>query len=102
MSEPNRTAFSRDNFSLAALLLLLIVVTLASLNAARHDMLPGNPKFWLAVLPSVALLGFVPLFVRAPFSFGYVVGISFYSVIIGFFFVTYFTDNRYDVVLARW
>jgi uncharacterized membrane protein (Fun14 family) len=102
MSERNRTAFSRDNVTLVALLLLLILVAFASLNTARHDVLLGNAKFWQAVAPSLALLGFIPLFIRARFSFGYLVGISFYCMMIGFFFLTYFTTNRYDVVLARW
>ncbi len=102
MLERNRIALSRNDIALAALLLLLILVTLASLTAAVHNTHPDNPKFWQAVPPGLALLGFVPLFVRAPFSFGYLVGIAFYCVMIGFFVLTYFTDNHYDVVLARW
>src|SRR5690242_18245524 len=102
MSEQNRTAFSRDNVTLAALLSLLIVGALASLNTARHEVLLGNPNFSQAVAPSLALLGFIPLFIRARFGFGYLVGIAFYCVMIGFFFLTYLTSSRYDVVLARW
>lgn len=102
MNHQRRIAFSPDDVSLAALLVVLILVTLASLAAALHNTTPGNPAFWQAVPPSLVLLGFIPLFVRARFSFGYVAGIGFYSMMIGFFFFTYFTVNRYDVVLARW
>ena len=102
MSEGNRIAVSRYDIGLAALLLLLFLITLASLTAAVHNTHPGNPKFWHAFPPGLVLLGFIPLFLRAPFSFGYVVGLAFYCVMIGFFVLTYFTDNHYDVVLARW
>src|SRR5690242_16540145 len=98
MSERNRTA--QDNLTLGGLLLLLILVAFASLNTARHDPLLDNPRVWQALTPSLALLGFIPLFVRARFSFGYVVGVAFYCVMIGFFFLTYFTAHQYDVVLA--
>src|ERR1044072_8979774 len=102
MSERNRTA--QDNLTLrpGGLLFLLILVPSPPLNPARHDPLLDNPRVWQALTPSLALLGFIPLFVRARFSFGYVVGVAFYCVMIGFFFLTYFTANQYDVVLARW
>jgi hypothetical protein len=51
---------------------------------------------------TTALCGFIPLFVKARFSFGYFVGIAFYSMIIGFFWFTFFTVWKYDHVLARW
>src|ERR1700760_1308103 len=43
----------------------------------------------------------IPLFVFCRFSFGYVVGVSFYGVILGFVWITYFSNLHYDHHLAR-
>ena len=102
MSDQHRLAVSGGDVSRVALLLLLIVVTVTSLSAAVHNIVPGNPIFRQAAPPSLALLAFIPLFILARFSFGYVIGIAFYAMMIGFFFYTYFTSSIYDFVLARW
>ena len=47
------------------------------------------------------MAGFVPLFLRARFSFGYLVGFSFYGMITGFIWVTYFSGLEYDHARAR-
>ena len=47
------------------------------------------------------MAGFVPLFLRARFSFGYLVGCSFYGMITGFIWVTYFSGLEYDHARAR-
>ena len=61
----------------------------------------SNSSF-VCVAVTIVLCAFIPLFARARFSFGYFAGISFYSMIIGFFWYTYFTHQRYDHALARW
>jgi hypothetical protein len=43
----------------------------------------------------------IPLFVFCRFSFGYVVGVSFYGVIAGFIWISYFSNLHYDHHLAR-
>ena len=45
--------------------------------------------------------GLIPLFLLARFCFGYLVGISFYGVITGFVWITYFSDLDYDHSQAR-
>ena len=88
--------------ALALLLALLIFITDVSMTAARHNSVPGNPPFWAAVATSLVFVAFIPLFLRARFSFGWFAGISFYSMMIGFFWLTYFGKEVYDHVLARW
>jgi hypothetical protein len=102
MSAPDRLGLSAADAKLAALFALLTAITFVSLDTALHSIKPGHSNFWQAAATSLVLLGFIPLFVRAGFSFGYFAGVGFYSMIVGFFFFTYFTTNRYDVVLARW
>jgi hypothetical protein len=102
VTDQDRFGLSRDDVTLAALLALLIVVTVVSLNTALHTITPSNSGFWQAAASGLVLLGVIPLFVRAGFSFGYLAGIGFYSMMIGFFVLTYFTTNRYNVLVARW
>jgi len=45
--------------------------------------------------------GFIPFFLFARFSFGYVVGISFYSLITGFVWISHFSNLNYDHDQAR-
>jgi hypothetical protein len=51
----------------------------------------------------IAVLGFAPaasIFVLADFSFGYLVGFSFFSMIVGYLWLNCFTDLSYDHRLA--
>lgn len=84
------------------LLVVLVLMTCLSMTVVLHSSTPGHPGFWHAVAVTIALCAFVPLFAKARFSFGYFAGISFYSMIIGFFWASYFTDGTYDHVVARW
>ena len=102
MNETRWPGFSRIDVALALLLALLIFITDVSMTAARHNSVPGNPPFWAAVTTSLVFVAFIPLFLRARFSFGWFAGISFYSMMIGFFWLTYFGKEVYDHVLARW
>ena len=95
-------SWSRSHAVSAFVLATVTFATCASITTALHNSVPGHANFWQAVIASFALLGFIPLFLQARFSFGYLVGISFYGMIIGFFWITYFTGQLYDHTLARW
>ena len=84
------------------LLVALVIITCFSMTVVLHSSTPAHPEFWHAVAVAIVLCAFIPLFVKARFSFGYFAGISFYSMIIGFFWASYFTVQDYDHVLARW
>jgi len=102
MKAPQRPGFSKNDAALAVLLVLFLLVAGISMTAVLQNSVPGHENFWSAVAGTLLLAGFIPLFVLARFSFGYVVGISFYWMIISFFWYTYFTVQHYDHVLARW
>ncbi len=102
MQETRWLGLSRNTATLVLLLFLVLLITDLSMISTRHDSLPGHPRFWTAVTMSLVLVAFIPLFVKARFSFGWFAGISFYSMIIGFFWITYFTKDAYDHTLARW
>lgn len=84
------------------LLVILVVATCLSMTVVLHKSTPEDPEFWHAVVVTVVPGAFVILFAKARFSFGYFAGISFFSMIIGFFWESYFTVEQYDHVLARW
>jgi hypothetical protein len=50
----------------------------------------------------VVFAAFIPLFLRADFSFGWFAGISFYTMMVGFFWLTFFGNEAYNHTLARW
>src|SRR5689334_20441069 len=59
--------------------------------------------FWPAVASMLALALFVPLFMWARFSFGYIIGFDFYSMIAGFVWLNHFIIvTSYDRAQARW
>jgi hypothetical protein len=100
--ERKATGLLGHDMGLARWLAILVLVTLLSLSSVLHNATPRHPHFWDAVPASIVLIGFIPLFVRARFSFGYVAGVSFYGMIAGYFWLSYFTKLDYDVTLARW
>ena len=63
----------------------------------------GNQEAHLlnAIAGTFLMAGFVPLFLWARFSFGYFVGFSFYGMITGFIWITYFSGLKYDYAQAR-
>jgi hypothetical protein len=87
---------------LIVLLIILIVATCFSMTVALHSSAPTDPRFWYSVAVTITLCAFVPLFAKADFSFGYLAGVSFYNMIIGFFWASFFTYERYDHFVARW
>jgi hypothetical protein len=95
-------SFTGDDAWQALVLAIFVIATCFSMTVVLHSSVPGHPKFWHAVLATTVFCGFIPLFVKARFGFGYVAGISFYCMIAGFFWVSFFTGGQYDHVLARW
>lgn len=85
--------------ALAVLLVLCPAVSCMSLASVGI----GNQHAHLlnAIAGSFLMAGFVPLFLWARFSFGYFVGFSFYGMITGFIWITYFSGLKYDYVQAR-
>jgi hypothetical protein len=95
-------AFSRKDAPQALTLAILVLTTCASMTTTLHNSVPGHPNFWHAVVMTFVLLGFIPLFMRARFSFGYFAGVCFYIMVVGFIWFSYFTVQQYDHALARW
>jgi len=92
-----RIFFERHPGGLAVLLVLYPAVSCLSLASAGI----GNRHALHAIAGTFLMAGFVPLFLRARFSFGYLVGFSFYGMITGFVWLTYFSGLEYDHVRAR-
>jgi hypothetical protein len=108
MKDRNSPRFS-EHFDLGhgavmAALLLAFFLALNCMSISR--MVPGSspdhPNFWSAVGATLLLAGLIPLFALARFSFGYIVGVTFLSLIAGFIWLTYFVSPAYDDVRARW
>ena len=61
-----------------------------------HSSRPGDPLFWPAVGQCGRVLRlFIPLFMWARFSFGYLIGFNFYCMIAAYMWLNYFTGG-YD------
>jgi hypothetical protein len=102
MKTPSQSSVVAGDAWQLPLLVALVVITCFSMTVVLHSSTPRHPDFWHAVAVTIVLCAFIPLFARAHFSFGCFAGISFYSMIIGFFWASYFTVQEYDHVLARW
>ncbi|WLA52188.1 hypothetical protein QIH80_20075 [Bradyrhizobium elkanii] len=55
-----------------------------------------------AVLGTAIMVAFVPAFVAARFSFGYLVGFSLLSAVFGFVWLSFFSAFDYPHAIARW
>jgi hypothetical protein len=93
---------ARRGAILALLLLAFLILNCVSLTAVLHSSTPSNPMFWPAAGLTVAAAIFIPLFMRARFSFGYIIGFNFYCLIASFLWLSYFTEGTYDRTEARW
>jgi len=87
---------------LALLLLAFLVLNCISLTTVLHSSTPSDPKFGPAVGLTAAAALLIPLFMRARFSFGYLIGFSFYCLIASFLWLSFFTEGYYDRTQARW
>ncbi len=92
---------TRRDAILALLLGAFLILTCVSLTAVLHNSVPGDPSFWPAVVSVLALAVFIPLFMRAGSSFGYIVGFNFYCLIASFLWLSYFIAGDYDHAQAR-
>jgi hypothetical protein len=102
MKTPSQLSLSASDGCQIPPLVVLILMTCLSMTVVLHNSTPEHRDFWHAVASTIVLCAFIPLFARARFSFGYFAGISFYSMIIGFLWASYFMVEQYDHVLARW
>ncbi|KRR23829.1 hypothetical protein CQ14_22595 [Bradyrhizobium lablabi] len=82
---------------MVVLLVLYLAIVCLSLASAGV----GNQYALHAAAGTFLMVGFVPLFLRARFSFGYLVGFSFYGMMAGFIWITYFSGLSYDHAQAR-
>jgi len=92
----------RSAVGTALLLALFLALNCRSMTAVLHASLPGHPNFWSAAGAMLLSAALIPLFALARFSFGYIVGVAFFSLIAGFIWLTYFVGPAYDDVRARW
>ena len=92
---------ARPDAILALLLGAFLILTCISLTEVLHNSVPGDPSFWPAVASMLALAVFIPLFMSARFSFGYIVGFNFYCMIASYMWLNYFILGHYDHVQAR-
>ena len=91
----------RNVGGLAFLLVIFLAVNCISLATIEHKAGVVHEHV-LTALAGTSLAGSViPLFLLARFSFGYLAGFSFYGVIAGFVWITYFSDLAYDHERAR-
>jgi hypothetical protein len=102
MTTPGRLSSAGNDGWQIPLLLGLAVMTCFSMTMVLDNSTSGHPDFWHAVAATIAVCAFIPMFAMARFSFGYVAGVGFYSMIVGFFWISYFTVGDYDHVVARW
>src|ERR1700748_2213007 len=86
---------------LALLILAFLILNCVSLTAVLHSSTPSDPKFGPAVGLAVAAAIFIALFVRARFSFGYIIGFNFYCLIASFLWLSYFTEGYFNRTEAR-
>ncbi|MCA6111656.1 hypothetical protein [Bradyrhizobium cenepequi] len=84
---------------LLAFYLALVVASLTAVELAAGIAL--HPS-WSAMLGTAVSLCLLPLFAFANFGFGYLVGVAFTGMVVGFVWLSYFTSSRYDPAIVRW
>lgn len=91
----------RSNGRLALLLVTFLAIN--CLSFAAIDISVGAPRSNVlpAALTSCLAISFVPLFLIARFSFGFLLGVSFTGIIWGFVWITYSSKLNYDHSQAR-
>jgi hypothetical protein len=92
----------QDVIGLTLLLVIFLAVNCISMASVVHYSQPEHEHFWSACAGMLLLTGFIPLFLLPRFNFGFLVGVSFYGTVAGFFWITYFTGSNYDHAQARW
>jgi len=92
----------RRDAILALLFVAFLILNCVSMTAVLHNSTPKDIMFWRAVGVTVGIALFIPLFMRARFSFGYLIGFTFYCLIVSFLWLSYFTLGSYNRTEARW
>jgi hypothetical protein len=92
---------ARRDAILTLLLLAFLILSCVSMTAVLQTSTPGNPMFWPAVASTMAFAIFIPLFMWARFSFGYIVGFNFLCMIASYTWLSYFIVGDYDHAQAR-
>jgi len=85
-----------------ALLAFYLALVVASLTAVELAAGVALSPSWSAVLGTAISLCLLPLFAFTHFSFGYLVGVAFTGMVVGFVWLSYFTSARYDPAIVRW
>lgn len=103
LSLPASEARKSLTAGLLALHLLVVCISLASVAYIFPGHLIGIDREHLldAIVGTSFAVGFIPLFVFARFSFGYLAGFGFYTMIAGFIWISYFSQLHYDHAQAR-
>jgi hypothetical protein len=92
----------RNAGALALLLVMFLAVNCISLAVIiEHPVFVSYGHLFRVMADLAVLAAFVPLFLSARFSLGYLVGVSFYGVIAGFIWMTHVTGLNYDHGQAR-
>ena len=90
----------------ASLLILHLVASCISLASVAYFW-PGHlididrEQAVNAIIGTSFVLGFVPLLVLAPFSFGYLSAFGFLTITAGYVWISYFSEFHYDHAQAR-
>jgi hypothetical protein len=100
---PFQLSSTRRDMILPLLFVAFLILTCVSLTEVLHNSFPRHPLFWQAVAGTLGSALFIPLFMSAHFSFGYIIGFNFYSMIAGFIWLNHFIIvTSYDRAQARW
>ncbi|QPF82081.1 hypothetical protein IC762_20080 [Bradyrhizobium genosp. L] len=98
---------TRDDLLVGATIPAFFIASVVSMIACGH-VFPAM-HFWRsdsvtaqAVLGTAVMLVFVPAFVAARFSFGYLVAFSLLSAVFGFVWLSFFSAFDYPHTIARW
>ena len=75
--KPFQSESARGDASLALSFVAFLVLNCISLTTVLHSSTPSDPNFGRAVGLVAAAALFIPLFVGARFSFGYLIGFNF-------------------------
>jgi hypothetical protein len=99
---PLQSENTRRDGLLALLFGAFLILNCVSLTTVLHSSTPSDSMFWPAVASTLACVLFIPLFMRARFSFGYIIGFNFYCLIVSFMWLSYFTEGYFNRTQARW
>jgi uncharacterized membrane protein YidH (DUF202 family) len=98
----------RERFGLGMLIGVHIIVCCVSLVVVAYHRIPDDqkpdkfhiyfdPSRWYVAVATVAVFAVVALFfVRTRFSFGYFVGFYFFTMVLGYLWLNYFSGRDYD------